>query len=77
MRKSNVEYEFLSLLGKFITEYLPVSMNASPNTILSYKCAFRLLQFLPDCFGTHSQPQDFCTVRIPQKRTMPPYAVLP
>lgn len=30
MRKSNVEYEFLSLLGKFITEYLLVSMNASP-----------------------------------------------
>ena len=49
MRKSNVEYEFLSLLGKFITEYLPVSMNASPNTILSYKCAFRLLfQYLEE-----------------------------
>lgn len=30
MRKNNVEYEFLSLLGKFITEYLLVSMNASP-----------------------------------------------
>ena len=43
MRKNNAEYEFLSLLGKFITEYLPVSMNASPNTISSYKCAFRLL----------------------------------
>lgn len=49
MRKNNVEYEFLSLLGKFITEYLPVSMNASPNTILSYKCAFRLLfQYLEE-----------------------------
>lgn len=45
----NAEYEFLSLLGKFITEYLPVSMNASPNTISSYKCAFRLLfQYLED-----------------------------
>lgn len=43
MRKNNAEYEFLSLLGKFFTEYLPVSMNASPHTILSYKCAFRLL----------------------------------
>ncbi len=49
MRKNNTEYEFLSLLGKFITEYLPVSMNASPNTISSYKCAFRLLfQFLEE-----------------------------
>lgn len=43
MRKSNAEFEFLSLLGKFFTEYLPISMNASPNTISSYKCAFRLL----------------------------------
>ena len=43
MRKSNAEFEFLSLLGKFFTEYLPSSMNASPNTISSYKCAFRLL----------------------------------
>ncbi len=43
MRKNNAEYEFLSLLGKFFTEYLPVSMNASPHTISSYKCAFRLL----------------------------------
>lgn len=43
MRKNNAEYEFLSLLNKFFTEYLPVSMNASPHTILSYKCTFRLL----------------------------------
>ena len=43
MRKSNAEFEFLSLLGKFFTEYLPISMDASPNTISSYKCAFRLL----------------------------------
>lgn len=43
MRRSNAEFEFLSLLGKFFTEYLPISMNASPNTISSYKCAFRLL----------------------------------
>lgn len=49
MRKNNAEYEFLSLLGKFITEYLPISMNASPNTVSSYKCAFRLLfQYLEE-----------------------------
>lgn len=45
--KSNVE--FLSLLEKFFANYLPISMNASPNTIESYKCAFRLLfQYLND-----------------------------
>lgn len=43
MKKNNAEYEFLSLLGSFFTEYLPASVNASPNTILSYKCAYRLL----------------------------------
>ena len=43
MRKSNFEHEFISLLGRFFTEYLPLSVNASPNTIASYKCAFRLL----------------------------------
>lgn len=49
MGKNNAEYEFLSLLGKFITEYLPISMNASPNTVSSYKCAFRLLfQYLEE-----------------------------
>lgn len=49
MRKNNAEYEFLSLLGKFFAEYLPVSINASPHTITSYKCAFRLLfQYLDE-----------------------------
>lgn len=43
MRKNNEENEFLGLLGKFFTEYLPISVNASPHTISSYKCAFRLL----------------------------------
>lgn len=43
MRMNNSEIEFLSLLGKFFTEYMPISMNASPNTIKSYKCTFRLL----------------------------------
>lgn len=43
MKKSNSEHEFITLLGRFFTEYLPVSVNASPNTIASYKCAFRLL----------------------------------
>lgn len=49
MRRNNAEYEFLSLLGKFFTVYLPISINASPNTISSYKCAFRLLfQYLDE-----------------------------
>jgi len=43
MKKNNSEYAFLSLLGKYFTEYLPISLNASPHTIQSYKCAFRLL----------------------------------
>lgn len=43
MRKTKPENGFTSLLGKFFMEYLPVSMNASTNTIASYKCAFRLL----------------------------------
>lgn len=49
MKKSNSEHEFITLLGRFFTEYLPVSVNASPNTIASYKCAFRLLfQYLDE-----------------------------
>ena len=53
MKKNKSEYEFLSLLGRFITEYLPVSMNASKNTVSSYKCAFRLLfQYLEEQKGT-------------------------
>lgn len=39
MRKSNYEHEFINLLGRFFTEYLPISVNASQNTIASYKCA--------------------------------------
>lgn len=49
MKRNSAEYEFLSLLGKYFTEYLPVSMNASAHTISSYKCAFRLLfQYLDE-----------------------------
>ncbi len=49
MKKTNSENEFIPLLGRFFTESLPVSMNASPNTIASYKCAFRLLfQYLQE-----------------------------
>lgn len=49
MKRNRAEFEFLSLLGKFFTDYLPISVNASPNTIESYKCAFRLLfQYLKD-----------------------------
>ena len=43
MKRNNSELEFMNLLGKYIVEYMPTSMNASPNTIVSYKCAFRLL----------------------------------
>lgn len=43
MRKTDTGNDFNALLGKFFMEYLPVSMNASINTIASYKCAFRLL----------------------------------
>lgn len=49
MKKNKAEYEFLDLLGSFFVNYLPTSMNASPNTISSYKCAFRLLfQYLDE-----------------------------
>lgn len=49
MKMSKSEFEFVSLLGRFFTDYLPASMNASPNTIKSYKSAFRLLfQYLND-----------------------------
>jgi site-specific recombinase XerD len=34
---------FLALLNSFVTEYLPGAVGASPNTIKSYKAAFRLL----------------------------------
>ncbi len=34
---------FLKLLNDFITSYLPCSVGASPNTVTSYKYAFRLL----------------------------------
>lgn len=50
--KNKAEEEFLTLLGRFFTEYLPNTVNASPNTIASYKCAFRLLfQYLRDNAG--------------------------
>ena len=49
MKMNKAELEFLSLRGKFFTDYLPISMTASPNTIKSYKCTFRLLfQYLND-----------------------------
>ena len=49
MRKTNYRDEFMALLNKFFTEYLPISVNASSNTIASYKCAFRLLfQYLDE-----------------------------
>ena len=52
MRKNNSNHEFMTLLGRFFTEYLPISVNASTNTIASYKCAFRLLfQYLDEEAG--------------------------
>jgi site-specific recombinase XerD len=49
MKMNKAESEFVALLGKFFTDYLPVSINASTNSIKSYKCAFRLLfQYLND-----------------------------
>ena len=43
MRKNNLDNDFMSLLAKFFTEFLPTTVNASPHTIQSYKCTFRLL----------------------------------
>ena len=34
---------FLKLLDSFITSYLPCALGVSPNTVTSYKYAFRLL----------------------------------
>jgi site-specific recombinase XerD len=49
MKMNKAESEFLSLLGSYFTDYLPISVNASPNSIKSYKCTFRLLfQYLSD-----------------------------
>ena len=43
MKKNKAEFEFYDLLCRFFTEYLPQTVNASPHTVASYKCAFRLL----------------------------------
>ena len=48
----NNKNTFLSLLEQFINSYLPISKGLSPNTIISYKCAFRqLFQFMYDVKG--------------------------
>jgi len=39
----NKPSKFLQLLDNFITNYMPCSVGASPNTVTSYKYAFRLL----------------------------------
>jgi integrase/recombinase XerD len=39
----NEPSKFLQLLDSFITNYMPCSVGASPNTVTSYKYAFRLL----------------------------------
>ena len=37
MKKNNINYGFMQLLGKFFTGYLPKTINVSNNTIKSYK----------------------------------------
>ncbi|WP_144938641.1 tyrosine-type recombinase/integrase [Paenibacillus sp. 32O-W] len=65
MKKNKAASEFRSLLGKFFTAYLPISVNASPNTIESYKCAFRLLfQYLNDEVGIGSNRITFETLNF-------------
>jgi len=39
----NEPSKFLKVLDSFITSYMPCSVGASPNTVTSYKYAFRLL----------------------------------
>ena len=39
----NEPSKFLEILNSFITNYMPCSVGASPNTVTSYKYAFRLL----------------------------------
>jgi len=39
----NKPSKFLEILNNFITNYMPCSVGASPNTVTSYKYAFRLL----------------------------------
>jgi site-specific recombinase XerD len=52
MKMSKAESEFSILLGKFLTDYLPISVKASPNTIKSYKCTFRhLYNYLNETVG--------------------------
>lgn len=42
MKRNNTS-NFLNMLDSYITVYLPVSIGLSRNTIVSYKCTFRLL----------------------------------
>lgn len=41
--KNNSVSDFYELLRKFFVEYLPITVSASSNTVVSYKTAFRLL----------------------------------
>ena len=52
----NKSPDFLALLESFFCEHLPVSVGASPNTIKSYKFAFRL--FLKYMFVIKEIPAD-------------------
>jgi len=52
----NEPSKFLELLNSFITNYMPCSVGASPNTVTSYKYAFRLL--LEFMYSTKGIPAD-------------------
>ena len=55
----NKPSKFLELLNSFITNYMPCSVGASPNTVTSYKYAFRLL--LVFMYSTKGIPADKIT----------------
>jgi len=58
--KKNKASDFLKLLDTFITTYLPCSVGASPNTVKSYKYAFRLLiEFMYKEKGTEADKITF------------------
>ncbi len=52
----NKPSKFLELLNSYLTNYMPCSVGASPNTVTSYKYAFRLL--LEFMYSTKGIPAD-------------------
>ncbi len=55
----NKPSKFLELLSSFLINYMPCSVGASPNTVTSYKYAFRLL--LEFMYSTKGIPADEIT----------------